>query len=104
MAFDPAPGSFLASWAEDGTSFSCPIASVAQLTAAEADAVTGDWRSIMYRLFEHTFSYVDGLAAADAPGKFTIRRAKREGGSGSMVATYTISVTYDENTTSVTDE
>jgi len=104
MAFDPAPGSFLTGWTEDGTDFTCPIASVDQLTAAEADAVTGDWRSVMYRLFEHTFSYVEGLADADAPAKFSVRRSKRDTGTGPMVATYTFSVTYDEDSTSVTAE
>jgi hypothetical protein len=45
MAFDPAPSSLFPSWSEDGTTISVPIASIANLTAAEADGTTGDWRT-----------------------------------------------------------
>lgn len=41
MAFNPLPTNLIPSWSENGTNVTFPIASVPELTAAEADAVTG---------------------------------------------------------------
>lgn len=103
MAFDPAPSSLFASWSENGTNITVPIASIDDLTAAEADGTTGDWRDVMLRILDHVNAYVGGLAAADAPAKFTIRRTRRESGS-SIVKQYLIEVFTDVDADSTTAE
>ena len=52
MAFNPAPSHWIASFSEDGTLISVPIASFPELTAAEADGTTGDIRKVAYAFCE----------------------------------------------------
>lgn len=75
MAFNPAPSSWIASWAEDATNITVPIASFPQLTAAEADGTTGDIRKIMYALSEKMYAAYIALAVADRPAQMTITRS-----------------------------
>ena len=72
MAFDPAPSSWIASWSEDGTDVTFPIASVNNLSAALADAATGDWRMCICLFLEHTLDYYNSLAAIDKPTQVTL--------------------------------
>jgi hypothetical protein len=103
MAFDPAPSSLFASWSEDGTTISVPIASITDLTAAEADGTTGDWRDVMARILDHVWDYRAGLATADQPAKFTITRNRRESGT-SIVKRFVIDIFTDVDADSVTAE
>lgn len=48
MAVDMAPGTWIAGLSEDGTNVSFPIASVPELTAAEADGTTGSFSNWIY--------------------------------------------------------
>ena len=95
MAFDATPTSWVASWSEDGTNCTFPLASLdegAALTAAEADAVSGDWRYIVHSLIDHTYGYYNGLATADKPTKLTISKSGSLQSSGEMLYTYTVRV------------
>lgn len=74
MAFNPIPTNLIASWSEDGTNITFPIASVPELTAAEADAVTGDSRKIIYALLERICAWNTALAAADRSTRMTINK------------------------------
>jgi len=103
MAFDPAPSSLFASWSEDGTDITVPIASIDDLTAADADGTTGDWREVVFRIVDHTYAYIQGLASADKPAKITISRRRGESG-GSIRRRYIIDVLTDEDSVSVTAE
>jgi hypothetical protein len=103
MAFDPAPSSLFPSWSEDGTTISVPIASIANLTAAEADGTTGDWRAVIGRILDDVFNYYDGLAATDQPAKLTFQRTRYESGA-SMVYKYTILWSTDIDEISTTAE
>ena len=103
MAFDPAPSSLFPSWSEDGTTISVPIASIANLTAAEADGTTGDWRAVIGRILDDVFNYYDALAAADQPTKLTFQRNRYEAGT-SMVYKYTILWSTDIDEISTTAE
>ena len=76
MAFNPAPTALIAGWSEDGTDVTFPLASVPGLTAANSDAVTGDWRDILLFLVEQAFNHYNGLATADRPTKVTISRQR----------------------------
>lgn len=103
MAFDPAPSSLFASWSEDGTNITVPIASIDDLTAAEADGTTGDWRDVMSRILDHVYNYYDGLATADTPSKISFRRSRRESGN-SIIYQYVVDVYNDVDSKSVTAE
>lgn len=86
MAFDPTPTSWIASWSEDGTNITVPIASFSELTAAEADASTGDIRKIMFAILEHIWDVYLALPVADRPNKMVIQK------------TATVSTTYNKLT------
>lgn len=98
MAFNKAPTEWIASWSEDGTDVTFPIASVADLTAAEADGTTGDMRAIMLRLTESFYQHISGLAAADQPGELTITRNRYER-DGSIAYSYNLTINTDVDTT-----
>lgn len=101
MAFNPAPSAWIASWAEDATNVTFPLASLsATLTAAEADGTTGDWRDCLWSLLEHSWAYYQGLATADRPAKMVITKAATLQSNGELLNTFTVkfyntSVTQD---------
>jgi hypothetical protein len=98
MAFNKAPTEWIASWSEDGTDVTFPLASVTDLTAAEADATTGDLRAIAFRLVESLYQHISGLATADAPGQLTITRNRFESGT-SIAYRYLLTVNTGVETT-----
>lgn len=75
MAFDPTPTDVIASWSEDGANVTFPIASLPELTAAEADAVTGDSRKILYALLAQFEAWYSALDTADKPAKMVISKS-----------------------------
>ena len=75
MAFDPTPTTWLASWSEDGTTISVPIATFPELTAVEADAATGDIRKIAWALMEKLYATYNATAIADRPTKWTMSKS-----------------------------
>lgn len=104
MAFDPAPSSWIPSWSEDGTDVTFPIASLPQLTAAEADGTTGDWRDCLMRLIDHTYDYYNGLAEADKPGKVFMTRNINGNTDGTITYRFNLQITNDIDSNSVTAE
>ena len=104
MAFDAKPSSFIASWSEDGTDVTFPIASLSELTAAEADAATGDWRKVLFAVLEHAYTYYTALPSGDQPTKVVITRSTTVDASDVMTRTYTFRITSDILTKEVTDE
>jgi len=93
MAFDQKPSSWIASWTEDGTSVSFDLADLLQaLTAAEADATTGDWRDCLYSLLDHSYQYYDSLAVADQPAQVTINRVTQKNSDSVLKLTYTVEI------------
>jgi len=75
MAFDPVIPNWIASYSDDGTDMTIPIASLSELSAAEADDATGDIRDLMFALCEHMFTTYDALDTADKPTKMTISKS-----------------------------
>jgi hypothetical protein len=105
MAFTKTPTSWLTSWAEDGTNITVPIASIPELTAAEADAATGDIRKILWALSEKMWQRWDALVTADKPANMTIRKFSRIDPSTSEVtSTYTFEFVLTPGSFEVTDE
>lgn len=103
MAFNPAPSALFPSWSEDGVTISVPIASITDLTAAEADGATGDWRDVMLRILDHVWAYREALATADKPAKLTVTRTRRESGT-SIIHRYVFDVYTDVDANSTTAE
>lgn len=75
MAFDKTPTTWIASWSEDATNITVPLASFPEMTAAEADAATGDIRKILYAVCEALANTWYATAAANRPTYMTISRS-----------------------------
>jgi hypothetical protein len=104
MAFNPAPTSFFANWSEDGANITLPIASVPELTAAEADATTGDIRKVLFAIIERAAVAYAALAAADKPGKMAIDRSNFLRSDGNIDRTFTVTFTLAPASIDVADE
>ena len=74
MAFDPLPPTWIDNMSEDGTDITIPIASFPELTAAEADAATGDIRKVMWAILQKIYDSWLNTDAADRPTKMTISK------------------------------
>lgn len=103
MAFDPKPSTWIPSWSEDGTDVTFPLASLPELTAAEADATTGDIRKVYYALLAKMQAVWDALATADRPAKMTLYHTSSVSGD---VITHTYTATFRNSITAqdVADE
>lgn len=69
MAFNPAPTAVFSSYESDGTTISIDIADLDGLTAAEANATTGDLRSVALAFPSTFYAHYAGLATADKPAR-----------------------------------
>jgi hypothetical protein len=77
------PTDFFAGYTSDGTSITIPLAALEGLTAAEADAATGDGRKVAFELVKQIR---DGFAALDpAPGRMNVTVGTPTGVSASVV-------------------
>ena len=74
MALDTTPAAWIASWAEDATDVTFPLASLPETDATEADGATGDIRKVLYALCEEMYQHYNGLDSADKPAKMVISR------------------------------
>lgn len=90
MAFDSDPASWIASFdcATDTISFDRTDLTE-PLADAEASATTGDFREVMWALLRHTQTYIDNLATANKPTKFTISSVQTQDGD-SLINTFTV--------------
>lgn len=105
MAFDAKPSTWITSWSEDATNVTFPLASLDQtLTAAEADANTGDWRDCFFSLVDHTYQHYNSLATSDKPEKLSITKGASLQSDGTYVLTYQIRVTTTVSGQDVTAE
>jgi len=75
MAFDKTPTTWLASWAENGTLISVPIATFPELTAAEADGSTGDIRKVAWAFLEKMFNEYNDTDSGDLPEQWTCTKS-----------------------------
>jgi hypothetical protein len=84
-----------------------PLADLASLTAAEANASTGDGRAVFYALVQDGYAGVQALAVASRPTKLTITKANPTGVGVDLVRqNYTIGIdlTIDPNGTGLAPE
>jgi len=77
MAWSAVPTVYLSAYDfTGGTDMVIPISCTPEITAAEADATTGDIRAIMFGLLEQVYSVWYALATADKSTKMTITRSQ----------------------------
>jgi len=74
MSFDKTPTNWFESWSEDGTYITVPLATFPEMSAADADAATGDIRKIMFAILEKFYSVYLATATADRPVKLTVTK------------------------------
>jgi hypothetical protein len=98
MAFDPKPSTWLASWSEDETNITVPIATFAEMTAAEADATTGDIRKVLFAVCEALHAKWLATAVADRPARMTIGK-RSSVNSTTGITTHYYSLDFETQTT-----
>ena len=105
MAFDKKPSTWIANWSEDGTNVTLPIASVPELSAADADATTGDIRKVVFALMEKLYAAWVATAVADRPTQMTIAKvASQNVTTGVITNIYTVTCKSAVLTQEVADE
>ena len=101
---DMTPDAWIASMSEDGTNITIPIASITALTAAEADATTGDIREFLYKLLVTLVGLQDGLPTEDKPDYMIIDDVSSFTSTGKMQTRFSITFTRDIATSTATAE
>lgn len=84
-----------------------PLSDLASLTAAEANAATGDGRAVFYALVQDGYAGIQTLDTAARPTKLTITKANPTGVGVDLVRqNYTIGIdlTIDPNGTGLAPE
>jgi hypothetical protein len=71
-AYRISPEQAISGYSSDGTSITMPIASLIGLTAAEADATTGDWREILQAILLRAIEYQQTWVWSDRPVTYRI--------------------------------
>ena len=111
-AYTKVPSEYMASWAEDGTTITVPIASfdntdsgsalLTELTAADADGAEGDIAEILMKLLNQVYTvYEDNTA----PTKWRLSRSVRtSGATGTVSFSLSFNVTTSGLTAVVQDE
>lgn len=103
--FDKTPTTWIPAWSENGTDITVPISSIPQLTAAEADAVTGDIRKILFALLDKVTNVHNALPEADRPVKMRITRSTSVNDqTGGMTRAYQIAFDLQTTAEEVADE
>ena len=75
MAATVLPPSWNANWAVVGTDIVFPIASIPEMTAAEAAAADGDMRKVLFAICDKMYDVYNALETANKPTKMTIYRS-----------------------------
>ena len=77
MAQDLKPSTWIPGWSENGTAIAVAdlAAAFPEMTAAEADATTGDIRKVMFAICEQIYNEFNDLPVADRPTKMTVYRS-----------------------------
>lgn len=93
MAQDLKPSTWVANWSADATNITLPIASLSELTAAEAHATTGDIRKVAFAMTKKLADVFEATAAADRPTQMVIGRYASSNQPGTEV-THVIQFTF----------
>jgi len=107
MAFDAAPSGWFSGLSASATELTIPYASLNELNQTKADPTTGDIREVIYNICESFSDTWVNTASEDRPAKTTITTGTRvtsSGGVDVLTKTYTIRVTLDIDSVSVSGE
>ena len=105
MAFDPTPTTWIPSISEDGTNLIIPLASLPELTAAEADAVTGDIRKIAFAINAALRAAWVAQATADRPAQMVLSESNRvDNDTGKITRTFASTFELGVSAIEVEDE
>ena len=101
------PSEFFGSgYSSDGTSITFTIGTggaLPNLTSAQADALTGDFRSVVYELNSGTFENYDEIVNEDKPIQMSLSRTRSES-SGVLKSKFNYSFNMDGDKLSVLPE
>lgn len=102
------PSDFISGWLEDGVNISFPIASLAvyNMTAANADATTGDARAVVAALCSRIFDWHQSLTEQPGAMLSSIKRRRMQTGdwAGTDKQSYTFEFYLEYPESTVTDE
>lgn len=99
------PGEWVANWSENGTDITIPIASIPEITAAEADGTTGDMRKCIYALLAKFYAFWLTIPTADRPAMMTIYRSTSTNDvTGEITQTFQFQFKITNTGTEVADE
>lgn len=73
MAVNVSPTAMWSGFAFDGTDLKIPLADLPGLSAADANATTGDYRAVLLAFISLAYAYYTALADADKPKAFLVR-------------------------------
>jgi hypothetical protein len=116
MAFDPTPTSFFgAGFSADDTTHTITlntsdaeapdVAALAELSDAEADDGTGDWRKVLFALMEAVYANWIATDAADRPAKVRVFRGSSVNETtGVITRNYTVQIDTGVTGEEVVDE
>ena len=109
MAFNSAPTELWSGYTYANDTLSIPLADLDGLSAAEANATTGDWRAIMQALLVTLYNHYNGLETADKPAALVVStpsvQAVNSGDfAGTVKATYSTSFYLTLDGAVVSDE
>jgi hypothetical protein len=86
MAFNPSNSHWISGYTSDGTNITIPIASIANLTSAEAHTTTGDIRKLLFHLCAQLAAqFATESGAGNAPGKMVIQASSSLAADGVTV-------------------
>lgn len=106
MAFNPAPTVFFGTnYSENGTTLSIPIAAFPELTAAEADASTGDSRKFIFALLTGLEAAYAAIPAANRPAQMLITKSQGVlNQSNEFPVSFNVNFTVSATSVEVADE
>ena len=93
-------------YSSDGSSITFTIGStglLTNLTSAEANATTGDYRHVIYELLNFFFTEFNAVPTADTPTQMSITRSRTESG-GVLRTRINASFNMEASSLSVLDE
>jgi hypothetical protein len=107
MAFNPAPTVFFGTtYSENGTVMSVPISAFPELSAAEADAATGDSRKLIWALIDKLCTTYTNLPTADRPSKMRLSKSygQVDPATGAFTASYSMTFNLTASGLELADE
>ena len=105
LTYSELPTAWIASWSEDGTNVTFPIASVPELSAAEADAATGDFRRVWYAICKQIADEYEELPVVERPAKMRVfSSASIDPNTNTVSRSFTMQFDTDVLTEEVQDE